>query len=286
MASGPAPSPSRPSGRFRVAPNPWRVAEWLVLVVVVFDIIDLLSQLPRYTAISFPEWQHADRMFHLGREASVPAWYSSMLLYTAAIVTGLVAFIKRAQRDRFFRHWAGMAVLLLLMSADEAAMLHETVSEILNAHLVPIPTFGGWIPYGVAAVVIVSLAYLRFFLMLPRRTQVLMGISAAMFVAGAIGVESLQVPYEAGRPADYYWVVLDMIEESLEMLGVAGYLVAVLDYAQTACPRIELTLLPSSSEPRPAPDRGDGTEGAEAAEGDQHGGAEARRRNGGVEGPP
>jgi hypothetical protein len=97
----------------------------LVSIAVAFTAIDLVSQAPRYFAFTFPEWRRVDRLFHLGREASLPSWFSAVLLLTAGVLLAVIAGVKRRQADAFRRYWAALSWIFVYLSADEAAVLHE-----------------------------------------------------------------------------------------------------------------------------------------------------------------
>jgi hypothetical protein len=212
----------------------------LFAVVALFAALDLLSQAPRYFAFSFSGHQRLDRMFHLGREANVSAWFSGMLLFTSGLLLALIGAVKRQQSDPYRWHWAGLAVLFIYLSADEVAVLHEQISSMLAPYTFAALNYGGWIGYGVVAVGALTLVFLPFFLSLSRRTRILFTCSAAVFTGGAIGLEVVALPYENGRPPDFGWAMLVALEETLEMSGVIIFIGALVDYMRLSSLRLEL----------------------------------------------
>lgn len=213
----------------------------LVSIAMAFAAIDLVSQAPRYFSFAFPEQQRIDRMFHLGREANVPTWFSTVLLFIAGIMLAVIAGVKRRQADAFRWYWAALAAMFVYLSADEAAVLHEQISGALASYAPGSPlNYGGWIGYGVAAVCGLGLLFLPFVVALPGRTKVLFALAGAVFVGGAIGVEVIALPYENGRPPDYRWSMLVALEETMEITGVALFVGALLDYMRLHVPLVEL----------------------------------------------
>ncbi|HEX5878718.1 MAG TPA: hypothetical protein VF468_10405 [Actinomycetota bacterium] len=70
-------------------------------------------------------WKAFMRLFDVNSEGNVPSWFSSMLLMGCALVAALLAALVRRAGGRDARCWAGLAVILSLLSLDEAVALHE-----------------------------------------------------------------------------------------------------------------------------------------------------------------
>ncbi len=172
------------------------------------------------------------RLFYLDAEANVPTWYSASALLLCSALLTTIACAKRAQQDPFVRHWAGMAILFLGMSIDEEAILHEMAIRPLHSAL----HTGGllyyaWVVPGAAFVLLFALAYLRFLWRLPPRTRVLFCVAGAVYVGGAIGVESLSGLRAARHgEGDAVYVMIATVEELMEMTGVIVFIYALLDY--------------------------------------------------------
>ena len=101
-----------------------------------------------------------------------------------------------------------------------------------------------WVVPGIAFVLFVLLAYLRFLFHLPRKTRLLFLGAGGLFVAGAIGMEMLaagldyyilQDAREQKEMADsmemnVIYHALVVVEEFLEMLGIVVFVYALLSY--------------------------------------------------------
>jgi hypothetical protein len=166
------------------------------------------------------------------------------------------------------------------LSADEESGIHEVIGPLFAGvghwstvhvshyfrYLSAYPVYTWVLPAGVA-VTIVGLSYIKFLLELPRRSAVLFVVSAAIFLGGAVGVEII-----GARHVLYYgqhdpvYGALVILEESMEMGGIALFLVSLLQYAKaevgairlqfdTPPPVSEESSLPASSTVKRFPNR-------------------------------
>lgn len=159
----------------------------------------------------------------LFEESNLPMLFNFSLLLANKIAFAIVAAFAFGGRGRWRWHWLSLAALFLLLAYDEAAQLHEKLSPLLEDHV------GGgtgalgfaWVVPGMAAVTVVGVTLISFLLSLPRRTAMLFALAAAIFVGGALGVESLEAAH-VGRQGwnTLTFSLLTVVEESLEMIGL------------------------------------------------------------------
>lgn len=176
----------------------------------------------------------------LDRERSLATWYSAAALLAAGLLLAAIASRKRALDHPFVRHWRGLAAVFTYLAIDESIMLHEHFIGVGDA-LIPTLATGflhwSWVLVGMAAVAVFAVAYLRFFLALPACFQRLFALSAILLVGGAIGVEMLNASrFELAGAADLRYQLGTMLEETLEMGGVALWLYALLAYIEAYLP--------------------------------------------------
>lgn len=172
------------------------------------------------------------RLFNLSEEGNVPTWFSATTLLLCACLLAIIWRVVRAAGERHARHWAGLALVFLFMAVDEGASIHELLILPLRSLLdTEGPLYFAWvIPYGIAAGVF-ALAYLRFLLALPRRTAVLFLAAGLLYVGGALGMEMLApYVYDWSAKVTLPMFVMLLFEETLEMLGVAVLVHALLDH--------------------------------------------------------
>ena len=171
------------------------------------------------------------RLTYLNGEATIPSWFSSSLLLACAAALGAIAMVERGRAGRDARHWLGLAVIFVVLSLDEGAGIHEISSGLLRRRfeLDGFLRFASVIPLALAAVV-VGVAYLRFLWRLPSPTRGWFVLAGAVFVGGAVGVESLGANYFSANGHTFGYSVFVTIEEAAEMVGLAVFLYALLDY--------------------------------------------------------
>lgn len=176
--------------------------------------------------------------FNFDTEANLPTWFSAGLLLAAAVLAGVIAAWRRRAGERFARHWAGLAVLFLFLSADEACSLHERLNDLpaLQRSLSPSGAlYYPWVAVYAALAGVLALAYVRFLASLPRRTAVSLALAGLLYAVGAVGLEMVGAAHDErfGRDNPGYAAV-STFEEALEMLGALLLIHALLAYPAKA----------------------------------------------------
>lgn len=169
----------------------------------------------------------------LDSEQSLPAFFSTLLLFTSALLLILIARLDRDAPERASK-WRVLAGGFLLMSLDEACSIHERLILPVR-HLLGDGELGlfyfAWVIPGSLVVVAVALYFRRFLRTLPARVRRRFLAAGALYVGGAIGIELF-----GGRHAEMYgmsnsgYVLLVALEEGLEIVGVLVFIRALLMY--------------------------------------------------------
>ena len=163
------------------------------------------------------------------------------------MLLAVIAVAKKRRGDRYSLHWGVLSVILLLLSLDEVASIHEAIGQQSEnlLHSVTGLTPGGaikffWVVPGAILALIVLLAYLRFLADLPRSTRRSFLFAGALFVLGALGLEMLsaQVSSSSEGIANMFGSAIPKImiglqtcvEEMFEMLGLTAFVYALLAY--------------------------------------------------------
>ena len=170
-------------------------------------------------------------LFNLDAESTVPSWYSSSALLAAAGLLGLIARAERERASRDWRHWAGLAIIFVVLSLDETASVHELAIRPLQLALRPGgPLAFGWVIPGAAFVALVGAIYLGFMLRLPPPTRRRFLLAGGLFVGGALGFEmvggALYTAYGMGLET----ALASIVEETLEMVGIVVFIHALLGH--------------------------------------------------------
>jgi hypothetical protein len=212
-------------------------AKILSIVIVTLTALYLVTQYLVYAhdipAVSV-RYELIQRL-NMDYEISIPTWYSQMTLFAAAVLLFVIAYAKKQKKGHVL--WLTLGGVFAYLSIDEGASLHELLVaptryylDINGGYL-----YSAWvIPIAVLIVLFIG-AYLRLWRTLPRRTKVLTALSASLFVGGAVVMEMVgaQMYTQSGGIMSYTAVLQSTMEESLEMLGVALFIYALLDYMRS-----------------------------------------------------
>lgn len=178
----------------------------------------------------FGRWPEA---FLFDAERNLPTLFTFGLMLACHGQLVLVALREWSRDGRWKLHWAGLALVFLMMAFDEISQLHENLirplQKILNATGL---LYHAWVIPGMIFVAAMTFAYLRFVLALPPSFRRLVILAAAVYVTGVLGVEMVGGAYyesiEHAKTMTYLGIT--MLEETLEMLGLAIFACALLGY--------------------------------------------------------
>ena len=198
------------------------------------------------------------RLFDLDGEGNVPAWFSTVQLSLASIVCGAVYLSQRSEGLPFARHWAVLGILLLLMSLEESVAVHDHLNLLANRKLGTHIVFGTpWVIPAALFCLIAWWSFRGFLKALPERTRRLIFLSGAVFVLGAVGVESVYGILISGlfgyppHHGNLLFGFMTLVEEFMEMVGIALFIYAVVDYASQHCSHLAPLLNGGSCRPEP-----------------------------------
>jgi hypothetical protein len=98
-----------------------------------------------------------------------------------------------------------------------------------------------WVlPYGIA-VIVIAIIYIPWLLQLPLYTRIHFFISGTLFLSGALGLEILSATFADQYGLDsaqYTWTYT--AEETLEMLGIALFIRALIHYLSSHTEEISI----------------------------------------------
>lgn len=181
-------------------------------------------------------------LFDLDAENTIAAWFSSVLLLVAAGLLSLIGLTHTGARAR--RPWLGLSVLFVVLSADEAAAMHERLIEPLRGAL---GTAGGafhfaWVIPGIVFVAVVGALYLPFLRRLPATTRNGFVLGGGLFVAGAIGLEMVMGLLLGRGDPGIATGITSLAEETLELLGLGVFIAALLHHLRRHTPRLNVVI--------------------------------------------
>ncbi len=179
----------------------------------------------------------------LDGELNVGAWYSSALMILSAIGLFLTG---RVQRDvpegRAPLPWYALAVIFVGLSIDESASFHEILGDPLrNALDTGGLLYFAWVIPGAIFTLTVGVLFIPFLLTLPRGVAVRFVVAGAIFVGGALGMELLEGNLaDKGEMGSVLFMVFVIIEEAMEMFGIALFLSTVVTHLVSVQPKWQL----------------------------------------------
>lgn len=194
------------------------------------------------------------KMANLSFEGNLPTWYSSLLLAACAAALILIAHLGAKEGAAHLWHWRALAVIFLYISLDEAVIIHETFNSPLRTALELQGVFYfAWVVPVAALLAVFLLAYLRFLKSLPRRSRLLFILAGAVYVGGALGTElPISAWYERHGGDNIGYGLLNLAQESLEILGASIFLSALIDYLGRAFGVVTVRFVGSCGQLRPA----------------------------------
>ncbi len=213
----------------------WLMRFWFVLVVA-----GLLVEWWKYVVLG----PRGELVYFLGLsyEKNLPTWYVSSLLLTCSFLLALIALATWKKRAPYVWAWGMLSAGFAYISLDEATTIHENWSKYFDYDGV---LYFGWvIPAGIL-VATLGLILARFLVALPRETRWKFLASGAIYVGGAVGVELLLGYWTdiAGRKNLIYGLI-DWVEESMELLGVTLFCVALVEYIRDHVGAIRVSIHP------------------------------------------
>jgi hypothetical protein len=187
-----------------------------VALLVLADLIDYVVGMP---------FRSVTRWISLNGEASIPAWYSSLLLSLAGLVSlQCFDYAKRKTPDGQ-KAFLFLAALLFFMSCDEVARLHESMGAMvvrLFATYSGVPVMPHWVWIGGPVLVVVFLGFIwlvsRPLSLVAGSTKFLVLGFSLIFLGGVI-LEFVQLVFPIFRNVPWTKRAEILVEESFEMIG-------------------------------------------------------------------
>ena len=210
--------------------GPGKVALSLLLVAILLVVAHVAGAIASHVFHHQQVFGLVDT-FDMNVENNVPTFFSAFILVTSAVLLTLIT--SQLTADRYAANWKWLVIIFSFMAIDEDASLHELLIEPVR-DLLPVsgPMYFAWvIPYALA-VLVIGVLYLRFVWSLAARTRGLFIGAGCLYLAGALGFESIGGWYFSlhGEVEDLTYSLLVAAEEFLEMSGIILFIYALLDY--------------------------------------------------------
>src|ERR687889_743806 len=215
-----------------------KIVRAMVIAVLLITLVSFVARVAMYMW-GVEGYLQPLRIFDVGEERSIPTWFESILFLLCSLLLAVVTVAKRQRNDRYSLHWGVLSIILLLLSLDEVASIHEAIGQqserLLNSITGFTPTGAiqfFWVVPGAIFVLIVLLAYLRFLAHLPRTTRRFFLFAGALFVLGALGIEMLTAQVVSSSESISSWIV--SASGGIVDQGSAGAIPTILKGLQTS----------------------------------------------------
>lgn len=224
--------------QFLTEKKAYHIGIGLMTISTIFVLLHLITQ---YGIATWDLHQYTIDLlerFNVDEEASVPTWYAQIVLFCTASIAAYIGFFLFQKKEKYRAHWIAIAVLLLCMSIDEGASLHELAIEPFQDRL-DIDTglfFFAWVIPAAVIVILIIATFFRFWMQLPKRIRFLLAVAALVFIAGGLGMEMISGAFwqANGFENSFQYRIYNAIEEAGEFYGVNialyAFLLTVIEY--------------------------------------------------------
>lgn len=209
--------------------------------MVLTAVAGLLGLLSVAAIALLPEVETLVALLHVGHERNLPAWYNSGLLLLGGVAAAAAAVAaRRVGRSRpHVLGWAGLAVLLGVMSLDELAGIHESLGRWLRPrvrafvadNIGDLDDRGSalvgttWLIPAFVVLVLLAIAAVWWWRGAAPRVRSWVVLGFGVLVSGAVGMEMVSAVVQDSQAA---YLAAMHVEEFLEMTGAALMLIGVL----------------------------------------------------------
>jgi hypothetical protein len=179
-------------------------------------------------------------------ELSVPKLVSVLQLFVVVLVSAIIAYGFQRAAAPARRRWWLLTALVSLAMIDESLALHEATMEPIRDFLGvtrPGIWYHAWIIPGALIACLVAIVVWKCVSDLPSSARWLVLAGSALAAAGSLGMEAIGgVENPQSLIPTYEWIVVTTVEEFLEMVGVALFLVGLLRSSPAIPRRVDLTI--------------------------------------------
>lgn len=134
-----------------------------ILIILGTIVAVLLAFTPYRTALGLIPF------FNMDLELTITSYYTSLIMIITTLLLLLITQDRKNNNDIYWRHWLGLALGFLSLSADESASIHEFVANIPRHYLhITAPINFAISILGLIVSFILILVYFKFLLLMLR----------------------------------------------------------------------------------------------------------------------
>ncbi|MEJ2003444.1 MAG: hypothetical protein P8X57_00420 [Cyclobacteriaceae bacterium] len=136
-------------------------------VVFLLSMMHIILMVLNY-GFDWPLYENFAKIFHLNAEQSIPAYFSTILLFISSILLWVIGKVADTDSGK----WKLLSVLFLMMSVDEMASLHEKLIPLMRSLTGENQFFyWGWTIPAALFMIIFGIIFFPFWKRLPGMTR-------------------------------------------------------------------------------------------------------------------
>jgi hypothetical protein len=184
-------------------------------------------------------------LFNLDMESNIPSFFQVSLIFFSAF---FIFFILKSGEIKVknLRHfWIVLFILTVYMGIDEASQIHEKFGNITNKIFNNQPSgyfHFSWVIIGGLLALPLVIYFTIFIIKINKRLRYLFIIAAILFLGGSLLVEIFSGFFIDRFGVNFTYQLLVILEESMEMFGIAFFIKALIKYIKFELKTEELNL--------------------------------------------
>ena len=216
----------------RIRLSPRNTVIWLSTIAIFLVVAHLITIGMPYLLGGFEHGvvRVLFSLFFIDGEGNLPAIFSTGLFLVNAMLF-LIVWRAAGLAGDSPKIWLVLAIVFVFLALDESISIHERLIDPLRLALNATGIFYyAWIiPYGIG-VVLLAIVTIPVFWRMQKRIRFYFGLSAAIYLFAAIGLEMISGKYLVmmNESKDIVWILMVTLEESLEMVGLILLVYALL----------------------------------------------------------
>lgn len=216
--------------------NPRKVFYGLTGIILILLILNIVSYLHFFLNDLTPR-DYFFRKTNFNTEKNLPSIFAGVIHFIAAFYLAIIA-TTRLEIEKAKRFWWAMSGIFIFLGLDEIFRIHEKIEGNVTFVNDSLGFFlYNWIVYYGIALLILAILFFKPLLSLPKKTLYQFIAAGLIFVTGAIGIENLTGYLISHQPLPERLIInnpmffsLYTVEELLEMMGVAYFIFAMLQF--------------------------------------------------------
>lgn len=238
---------------YRFSVTPRHIAQVLGSIIICLLCANVVGLILRF-GFDFVTAKGLIPLFDVDIEQNIPTFFSVLMALFSVLLFTIIALDARRRGSSEARYWFTLAAGFLFLAFDEAFSVHERMST-------PVQTIIGkedlgylhysWVIPAMLAVLLATLYFFKFLMRLPATTRRRLLTAGALFLGGCIGMELIDGNHFAKYGYSLGYNLLVMIEEGLEMAGLATLVHALLSHIAESGARLEFNLHTEQAVPAP-----------------------------------